>query len=94
MAKDLRRVTISITPGMGVDINRVKKEQYCKESESDMLRDLIVRGLASLQSETGKFGNPQKQSTQLHKSVYFPKKPHTFLENSNIFPNTNRKEMN
>lgn len=69
MATDLKRVTISITPGMEADMNLAKKAQYCKESKSEMIRDLIVRGLASLQSETEESGKPPRQSTQLHKSV-------------------------
>lgn len=69
MATDLKRFTISITPSMEIDLDTVKKERYCKETQSDMIRDLIARGLASLKSETEESCNPPKQSTQLHKPV-------------------------
>ena len=54
MAVDLKQYTISITPSMEVDLGRVKKEWYCQETQNDMICDLIVRGLASLQSEAEK----------------------------------------
>ena len=62
MAKDLRRITISITPSMEVDLGQIKKERYCTVTRNDMIRELIIRGLASLQSETGKSGTTLKQS--------------------------------
>lgn len=36
---------------MEADLDMVKKEKYCKESQNDMIRDLICRGLASLKTE-------------------------------------------
>lgn len=57
MDTDLRRFTISITPSMEVDLRMVKKECYCQDTQNDMICDLIVRGLASLQSETEESGN-------------------------------------
>ena len=57
MDTDLRRFTISITPSMEVDLRMVKKERYCQDTQNDMFRDLIIRGLASLQSETEESGN-------------------------------------
>lgn len=57
MDTDLRRFTISITPSMEVDLRMVKKECYCLDTQNDMICDLIVRGLASLQSETEESGN-------------------------------------
>lgn len=69
MATDLKRFTISITPSMEVDLDAAKKERYCKDTQSDMIRDLIMRGLASLKSETEESCNPPKQSTQLQKPV-------------------------
>lgn len=63
MAADLRRFTISISPSMEVDLGMVKKERYCQDTQNDMIRDLIVRGLASLQSETEESGNSPNQIT-------------------------------
>lgn len=61
MAADLRRFTITISPSMEVDLGMVKKERYCQNTQNDMIRDLIVRGLASLQSESEESGNPPNQ---------------------------------
>ena len=57
MPADRRRFTISVTPSMEVALDLAKKGRYCKDTQSAMLRDLIVRGLASLESETGEPGN-------------------------------------
>lgn len=64
MAVGLRRFTISVTPSLAVELKLVKKECYCKDTQNEMIRDLIVRGLASLQSETGEPGILPKHSTQ------------------------------
>lgn len=69
MAAGLKRFTISVTPGLAVELKLVKKERYCKDTQNEMIRDLIVRGLASLQSETVEPGNLLKHSTQSQKSV-------------------------
>ncbi|MDD3164738.1 MAG: ribbon-helix-helix domain-containing protein [Oscillospiraceae bacterium] len=45
MATKLKRFTISITPEMEVDLDVVKKERYYKQTQSEMIRDLIVLGL-------------------------------------------------
>lgn len=63
MAANIKRFTISITPSMEMDLKLVKKECYCKDTQNDMLRDLIVRGLASLQSGTEEAGSLPEQST-------------------------------
>ncbi len=52
MAADLKRLTFSIMPSLEVELRLAKKEWYCRDTQSDMIRDLIVRGLASLESET------------------------------------------
>ena len=62
MTTDLRRFTIFITPSMEVELGMVKKERYCQDTQSDMIRDLIVRGLASLQSETKESDHSPNQS--------------------------------
>ena len=61
MATDLRRYKISITPSMEIDLGMVKKEWYCQETQNDMFRDLIIRGLASLESETKESGDSSNQ---------------------------------
>jgi metal-responsive CopG/Arc/MetJ family transcriptional regulator len=48
MAANLRRFTVSINQDMEVDLDKAKKEAYYKETQSEMIRDLISRGLASL----------------------------------------------
>ena len=51
MATDLKRFTISITPSIEADLDAAKKEHYYKSTQSDMIRDLISRGLAALKAE-------------------------------------------
>lgn len=51
MASTLKRFTISVSPSMDEDLNLLKNEQYSKSSHSDMIRDLIVRGLSVLEEE-------------------------------------------
>ncbi len=51
MATDLRRFTISITPSMEVDLDKAKKERYYKDTQNEMIRDLIIRGLGTLNLE-------------------------------------------
>lgn len=51
MATDLKRFSISITPAMEQDLDMVKKERYYKDTQSEMIRDLIARGLNTLKAE-------------------------------------------
>lgn len=51
MATDLKRFTISITRSMEADLDAAKKERYYKNTQNDMIRDLISRGLAALKAE-------------------------------------------
>jgi len=53
VATDLRRFTISITPTMEVDLDKAKKERYYKDTQNEMIRDLIIRGLGTLNLEEG-----------------------------------------
>ncbi len=53
MAADLKRFTISITPKMEEDLDSAKQRRYYRDTQNDMLRDLIVRGLAALETERG-----------------------------------------
>lgn len=60
MAAGLKRFSVSVTPSLEVELKLVKKERYCKDTQNEMIRDLIVRGLASLQSETEGSGDLPK----------------------------------
>lgn len=51
MATNLKRFTISITRSMEADLDAAKKELYYKNTQNDMIRDLISRGLATLKAE-------------------------------------------
>ena len=48
MATELKRFTISITPTMEVVLDKAKKNCYYKDTQSEMIRDLINRGLKTL----------------------------------------------
>ena len=51
MATDLKRFTISITPKMEADLDLAKQKRYYRNTQNDMIRDLIMRGLATLNAE-------------------------------------------
>ena len=51
MATDLKRFTISVTPEMEAELDSVKQAVYYRGTQNDMIRDLINRGLESLNSE-------------------------------------------
>ena len=61
MATQLKRFTISVTPSMEVDLDAVKKERYYKSTQNQMVRDLIIRGLASLKAESEQPRKPPKK---------------------------------
>ncbi len=62
MATDLKRFTISITDEMELDLNEEKKETYYAETQSEMIRDLITRGLVALRDEKEAKEKHHKQS--------------------------------
>lgn len=45
MAIQRKRFTISITQSMETELEKVRQEWYENDTKSDMIRDLIVRGL-------------------------------------------------
>lgn len=51
MATDLKRFTVSITPMMETSLDNAKREIYYKDTQSDMIRDLIIRGLTTLKQD-------------------------------------------
>ncbi len=51
MATRLKRMTFAITSDMEAPLDSVKKEFFYDHTQSDMIRDLISRGLASLKEE-------------------------------------------
>lgn len=51
MATDLKRFTNSITPKMEADLDSAKQRRYYRDTQNDMIKDLIVRGLAALEDE-------------------------------------------
>ena len=53
MAAAVKRFTISITPKMEADLDSAKQRRYYRDTQNDMIRDLIIRGLAALEAEEG-----------------------------------------
>ena len=51
MATELKRFTISITPDMDAELDSLKQRLYYRNTRNTMIRDLITRGLASLEAE-------------------------------------------
>lgn len=54
MSTELKRFTISVTPAMEVELDRAKKECYYKMTQNAMIRDLIMRGLSTLNTNDAK----------------------------------------
>jgi len=48
---DLKRFNISLTNEMETHLNEEKKETYYSKPQSEMIRDLIARGLAAIREE-------------------------------------------
>ena len=48
MDAEIKKLTISISSSMGLELDVAKKECYREGTQNDMIRDLIARGLASL----------------------------------------------
>ena len=51
MAANLKRLTISITPTMELDLEQAKEKRYDKVTQNDMIKDLIIRGLEAFEKE-------------------------------------------
>lgn len=51
MATGLKRYTISITPELEDELDKLKQERYYKSTQTAMIRDLIIRGLESVSKE-------------------------------------------
>ena len=62
MATDMRRFTISITPNIDMELDKAKRETYYKDTQNDMIRDLIMRGLKNLEEEKASKESKSKQS--------------------------------
>lgn len=45
MATELKRFTISVTPEMESRLDKVKQLYYYKDTQNDMIRELIKKGL-------------------------------------------------
>lgn len=48
MEAKIKKLTISISASMGLELDVAKKVCYREGTQNDMIRDLIVRGLVSL----------------------------------------------
>lgn len=51
MAAGIKRFSITITPKMNEDLDSLKQGFYYRNSQTDMFRDLITRGLAAIKAE-------------------------------------------
>ena len=51
MATDMRRFTISVTHNMDMELDEAKRETHYKDTQNEMIRDLIMRGLQNLEAE-------------------------------------------
>lgn len=51
MPTDLKRMTFTVPLEMEKELNAIKKEIYYSHTQSDMLRELIVRGIRTIKAE-------------------------------------------
>lgn len=51
LATKLKRFTISIPLKMETALDSVKQRRYYRDTQNDMIRDLIIRGLAALEAD-------------------------------------------
>lgn len=51
MATTMKRFTVSINSPIEQKLNLLKREVYYKSTQSEMIRDLITKGLDSLETE-------------------------------------------
>lgn len=51
MATDMRRFTISVTHNMDMELDKAKRETHYKDTQNEMIRDLIMRELQNLEAE-------------------------------------------
>lgn len=65
MATNLKRFTISVTPNLEIELDSAKQRRYYRNTQNDMIRDLIIRGLATLKDE----GGAEKQCEKVFESV-------------------------
>ena len=59
-----RKVTVSISSEVEIELNQVKKERYAKSSKNEMFKDLIIQGLQNINT-----GNVSEMKTvsKMHK---------------------------
>lgn len=51
MTTNINKITISISSSIKFELDRAKKEYYQNETQNDMIKDLIFRGLTSFNAE-------------------------------------------
>lgn len=51
MATNMRRFTISVPDDVDRELDALKKELYYRNTQTEMIRDLIIRGLKDLKAE-------------------------------------------
>lgn len=57
MANENFRFTVAVGPEMEADLDWIKKEKYYKNTRSEMIRDLIQKGLEVTKAEMAKENN-------------------------------------
>ena len=58
MNRDQKRFTISVTPELAAELTAVKQSSYPGVPGDAMFRDLIIRGLAAWEKQSGKNSQP------------------------------------
>lgn len=53
MAQEQRRVTVSVPEDLADDLEALRQQRYSRYTRSDMLRDLLRRGLEGPEKDAG-----------------------------------------
>lgn len=64
MATNLKRFTVTIPQSMEVELDAMKRQQYYSKTQSELIRDLLMRGLEVIKKEQEKSQKSISNKTQ------------------------------
>jgi hypothetical protein len=63
MEKKLKRALVTISPEWEPALDRLKQDKFYNDTQAEMYRQLIQRGLKTFQAENAHGGRQQREST-------------------------------
>lgn len=64
MSTKLKRFTVTIPQNMEMEIEAMKRQQYYSITQSELIRDLLMRGLEVINQEKGNSQGPTSSEIQ------------------------------